>query len=539
MTIAAGLAGSVVGCSNGGCPDGFVSNGSFCEPLPTDAGPDAAAVDAGPSDDVFVVGADAVLPDAFVVPDAWAPDAWTPFDVCTPARVYADLDGDGFGDPTTGRDDCLERGGVEDATDCDDSRAEVNPDATEICNGLDDECDTLVDDGVLLTFYVDADGDTYGTSVSIEACTMPSGHAARSGDCNDACATCNPGASETCDGLDNDCDGTVDDGVLLTFYVDGDGDTYGTSVSIQACTLPAGHATRSGDCNDACATCNPGASEACDGLDNDCDALIDDGVLTTFYVDADGDTYGTAVTTQACTLPGGYAARSGDCNDACMTCNPGRTETCDGLDNDCDTLIDDGVLTTFYRDADGDMRGLASMSTAACTAPAGYVTSSDDCNDGCTTCYPGRSESCDGLDNNCNTTIDEGVLNSYYRDCDVDNFTVATATLACSVPARPAGCSATGVVWRGAPTATDCADEDNRAFPGQTSYFGTAITGPHTVPDRDFNCDGSQTRQYVDVALCLDDVRPGWQMAPVPACGVYGWLDLCTGPATFVRAPCR
>jgi hypothetical protein len=456
---------------------------------------------------------------------------------------YVDADGDTHGLASVSMQACSAPSGyVTSSDDCNDGCASCFPGSAEVCDGLDNDCDGTIDDGVLSTFYVDADGDTYGTTVTTQACTMPSGYAARSGDCNDGCATCNPGRSEICDGLDNDCDGTIDDGVLSTFYVDADGDTYGTTVTTQACTMPSGYAARSGDCNDGCATCYPGRSEVCDGLDNDCDTLVDDGVLLTFYVDADGDTYGTTVTTQACTMPSGYAARSGDCNDGCATCNPGRSEVCDGLDNDCDTLVDDGVLLTFYRDADSDMHGLATMSVAACTAPSGYVALGDDCNDACATCYPGRAEVCDGLDNNCNTTVDDGVLTTFYLDCDGDNFTLASPTtrMACSTPARPASCTGL-IVWRLSRSGlNDCADEDSDAYPGQTAYSGTPISGPRagTTMPHDFNCDGSQTQERTSLAACLDATTPGWATS-VPACGAFAPWDDCLPPNASEQQRCR
>ena len=81
------------------------------------------------------------------------------------------------------------------------------------------------------------------------------------------------------------------------------------------------------DCNDANAAINPGASEVCDGIDNNCNGNIDEGVQTTFYADADGDGYGDAAsTTLACSVPAGYVADATDCNDANASINPGAAE---------------------------------------------------------------------------------------------------------------------------------------------------------------------------------------------------------------------
>jgi hypothetical protein len=104
--------------------------------------------------------------------------------------------------------------------------------------------------------------------------------------------------------------------------------------------------------------------------------------VQTWYRDADGDSYGNSSdNVLSCTQPTGYIANGTDCNDANAGINPGAAEVCDGIDNDCDTVVDDGVTSTFYQDADGDGFGNAAATTQACSAPAGYTTDSTDCND--------------------------------------------------------------------------------------------------------------------------------------------------------------
>ncbi|MFP2935009.1 putative metal-binding motif-containing protein, partial [Pyxidicoccus sp. 3LG] len=112
-------------------------------------------------------------------------------------------------------------------------------------------------------------------------------------------------------------------------------------------------------------------------------------VKSTFYRDADSDGYGNAgLPTQACSQPGGYVSNASDCNDSNGNIRPGGSEVCDGLDNNCNGSTDEGVTSTYYRDADGDGYG-ASPTTQACSAPAGYVSNASDCNDSSSGIRPG------------------------------------------------------------------------------------------------------------------------------------------------------
>ncbi|MFZ5475315.1 MAG: putative metal-binding motif-containing protein [Myxococcota bacterium] len=99
--------------------------------------------------------------------------------------------------------------------DCDDEDPRVNPGATEVCDGVDDDCDGTVDEGVTVTSFADADGDGFGDpSSSVEACEVPAGYVPAASDCDDADAGVYPGAPERCDGRDEDCDGVVDEGCV-------------------------------------------------------------------------------------------------------------------------------------------------------------------------------------------------------------------------------------------------------------------------------------------------------------------------------------
>ncbi len=221
-----------------------------------------------------------------------------------------------------------------------------------------------------------------------------------------------PVSVEICNGVDDDCDGQIDEGFPQnTYYADADGDSYGdpakTSITC-ATTPPSGYVTNNKDCDDNNASVHPGAIEVCNGIDDDCDGLIDEGVQTTFYRDQDGDGYGNlSVTIQACTAPSGYVSNSTDCNDGNAAIHPGAMEICNNIDDDCDGLIDEGVQSTFYRDQDGDSYGNLSVTIQACTVPSGYVSNSTDCNDGNSAIHPGAIEICNNIDDDCDGLIDE------------------------------------------------------------------------------------------------------------------------------------
>jgi hypothetical protein len=193
---------------------------------------------------------------------------------------------------------------------------------------VDDNCNSLIDEGVKTTYYRDSEGDDYGVSSdTIQACSRPAGYAALSGDCDDGVSNTNPGAIEVCNGVDDDCDGNVDEGVKTTYYRDSDGDNYGvTSDTTLACTVPTGYAELSGDCNDGDAAINPGATEACDGVDSDCDGVLDgsEGITQPCgTTDVGLCRYGD----ESCTNAGGWTG--------CDSVEP-TTEVCDGYDRNCD-----------------------------------------------------------------------------------------------------------------------------------------------------------------------------------------------------------
>jgi nitrous oxidase accessory protein NosD len=365
------------------------------------------------------------------------------------------------------------------ADDCDDLLASVNPGANEECNGLDDNCDGQVDEGL----STDSDGDGYYTD---DSCQTPGG------DCDDTKASVHPGASETCNSVDDDCNGTVDD--QLSTDADADG-----HYTIGSCLTPAD------DCDDLDPDVYPGASELCNGKDEDCNGLIDDDGL----VDGDSDGH---YPIGACTSP------ADDCDDSMSSIYPGAAEVCNGLDDDCDGNID---LTEDDSDADG------------------YRSCDGDCDDSNPDIKPGATELCNGIDDDCDTDIDEGLsvdmdgdghnpigdCGAQADDCDdlrMDAYPGAPEL--CNgldddcdgqVPVDELDVDGDGI----AACDGDCDDDDDQIFPGQIE----------NCDGIDEDCDG-----LVDEGLSVDVDGDGY--SPSGVCGLIGDCD-DNDPLVYFGAP--
>ncbi|KPL24767.1 MAG: hypothetical protein AMS23_05340 [Bacteroides sp. SM1_62] len=219
--------------------------------------------------------------------------------------------------------------------DCNDENENINPDAIEIKDEIDNNCDNQVDE-----FANDPDTDFDGDGYTINQ-----------GDCNDEDEDINPDAYEIYDQIDNDCDGEVDE-----FENDPDAD-YDRD----------GYTINQRDCNDQDENINPAENEIlCNGIDDDCDGDYDDDR------NMDGDPYSIC---------------DGDCDDNNRYAYPGADEIlCNQIDENCNGLDDDDT------DTDGDL----------------YSICEGDCDDTDNSIHPGATEICNGLDDNCNSQVDDG-----------------------------------------------------------------------------------------------------------------------------------
>jgi len=283
-----------------------------------------------------------------------------------------------------------------------------------------------------------------------------------------------------------------------------------------------------GDCDDDDAQRNPGNMEICDAsdVDEDCDPV------TYGFRDADmdGDPDARCCNGENC---------GSDCDDMRPGVNTTVPEVCgNGLDDDCDGMMDEGLLMDGYADPDGDGWGDSTMPmTGVCPGAAGFAAMGGDCDESNPAIHPGATEACDEIDNNCSGVADEGLPTMVcYRDLDADGYGET------AVSERRCGC---GDGWATLPG--DCADWEPDAHPGvdfRTGCYcplrppmscGGLICGPGTSAD--WNCDGREEQRWTGTLYsCAMFVAGGcsglfeeavWVGDSPPPCGFQALADIC------------
>ncbi|MEY4511812.1 MAG: hypothetical protein RLZZ450_3934, partial [Pseudomonadota bacterium] len=406
----------------------------------------------------------------------------------------------------------------------------------EMCDGHDNDCDGMVDQGVKTRCWADADGDGYAAAGAalVESCDACGAKqtaqepVAGKADCDDADTKKSPGATDICgDKVDNDCDGKPDDD---------DNNACGGACSVQlpgkpgdacnngqqgACARPGTYECRA----DHSMVCNApmvpaAATEVCgNGKDDDCKNGVDDGCVKNMcggWSSLMSPVGGSCMVVKGtCSYPSKYACAPGSTDSTVCGGEP-PPESCDSKDNDCDDMVDEGFVTG----------GSCTVGKSECS-----TTGTLQCDRGAVACTavakaPATEVCGDGKDNDCNGMIDDGKNEcgmpcgstcppcpggvQWFPDCDNDNFSAtATATAAACGTAisTPAPLSATCKGWtQQQPVAgkLDCNDQNSGDFPGAGWGLGHS----------DHNCDGVLEHSFWFIA---DSTGPNGRR-PIAGC---------------------
>ncbi|MDG1781436.1 MAG: T9SS-dependent M36 family metallopeptidase [Flavobacteriales bacterium] len=289
-----------------------------------------------------------------------------------------------------------------------------------------------------VTWYEDSDTDGFGNdAVSISACIQPAGYISDNTDCDDTRDDVYPNAPGTAEGVDNNCNGSIDatECLPLMWYADTDSDGFGDAASsLTDCDQPAGYVADDTDCDDTNGDVYPNAPGTAEGIDNNCNGSIDasECIQLTWYADTDNDGFGDVASSLSdCAQPAGYVADNTDCDDTNGDVYPNAPGTGEGIDNNCNGSIDafECIQLTWYADTDNDGFGDAASSLSDCAQPAGYVADNTDCDDTNGDVYPNAPGTGEDIDNNCNGSVEGDEVYSCLGDFNFDGFINVTDLL--------------------------------------------------------------------------------------------------------------